>query len=134
MTIRKMSAFLSTATAAALTLSVACPGSAAVRDVTVRGQAPDQERLTELVSFADLDLASAAGEKQLSFRVGSAVKRVCAPHDQRHTFGEYGNCRSYAWSGAEPQIKLAVVRAQQLAATGVSAIAPVAIVIAAPLN
>jgi hypothetical protein len=41
-------------------------------------------------------------------------------------------CRGYAWRGAKPQIASAIERAQQIAATGSSTIAAVAITIALP--
>lgn len=130
MTNRKMCASYSLATGAALALFVAS-APADAKEVTVLGQIP-ADQLTERVSYADLDLATSYGVEKLTFRVRGAVNRVCAPLDQRATFSEHGECRSYAWSGARPQMQQAVARAQQIASTGTSAIAPVAILIAVP--
>jgi UrcA family protein len=125
---------IKTATAMALGLLVAFSSPAAAKDVTVRGQLPDQDQLTEIVNYSDLYLASDAGVNRLNLRVRNAVNRVCAPLDQRHTFYAFNDCREVARSGAQPQVDLAIARARQLASTGVSAIAPVAIVISAPAN
>jgi UrcA family protein len=132
MTIRKMSASCSIATAAALALSAAPSSPASAKEVTVLRQLPDEDQLTQRVSYADLDLASASDVQRLTFRVRGAVSRVCAPLDQRGTFAKHSDCTTYAWHGARPQMDRAIARAQQIASTGTSAIAPVAILIAAP--
>ena len=108
-------------------LFAAAPSAAAQRDVTVRAHVPD-DVLSEHVSYADLNLASAGDVKTLNSRVGNAVGRVCAP--QYEVFANM-SCTSFAWKGARPQIDLAVQRAQDIAANGTSAIAPVAISISA---
>jgi UrcA family protein len=131
MTSRRISAALSIASAIGLALAGGAAEAGTQKEVTVVAPAPP-DVLSERVSYADLDLASQAGVASLNFRVSGAVKRVCAPHDERHSFGDYGACRSFASDGAEPQVALAIARARQLAATGTTAIAPVAIVIAAP--
>jgi len=115
----------------ALVLTASSAGSAAARDVTVVAQ-PPADVLSERVSYADLDLATRTGVQVFNARVGGAVYRVCAPLDQRSTFSEHANCRSFAWNGAKPQMDRAVARAEQIAAVGTSSIAPVAILIAAP--
>lgn len=130
MTTRKMCASYSLATGAALALFVAS-APAPAKEVTVLGQLP-VDQLTERVSYADLDLATSYGIETLTFRVRGAVGRVCAPFDQRATFAEHGECRSFAMNGARPQMQQAVERARQIASTGVSAIAPVAILISVP--
>ena len=122
------------ATAASLASVVLVSAPVAAKEVTVRHRVLAQDRLTEIVSYADLDLASADGVKRLTTRVGSAVRNVCAPHLERPAINGYGECKSYAWNGARPQMDLAVARAQQIAQTGVSAIAPVAIMISVPQN
>ncbi|WP_084607693.1 UrcA family protein [Sphingomonas jaspsi] len=96
--------------------------------VIVRAQ-PDEFLPTRRVSYADLNLASKAGEKTLFYRVSGAVRYVCTGHDSASI--EMQRCRSFAWSGARPQMKLAIQRAQELAANGTTNIAPVAIMIAA---
>jgi UrcA family protein len=85
---------------------------------------------SERVHYADLDLATANGLKRLNVRVGAAVSRVCQTSSYRDAMA--AKCSSYAWDGAKPQIERAALRAQQIASTGFSAIAPVAIVIALP--
>jgi UrcA family protein len=131
MTAPKKCASSSLAAGMVLALSVATSGVAAAKDVTVVA-APQEGSLSERVQYADLDLASPAGVELLGTRVGSAVTRVCSPLDQRSTFSEHGACKSFAWNGARPQMDRAVVRARELASTGMTAIAPVAILIAVP--
>lgn len=118
--------------AAIIGMSVATSAAAAQREVSVVAEVERSDVLSERVSYADLDLASADGVRRLNFRVSGAVRRVCDPLDERRTFSEYGSCRSFARDGAEPQIAQAVARAREIAHFGTSAIAPVAIVIAAP--
>jgi len=113
----------------ALTLGLNTPASA--RDVTVIA-GPPEGALSEHVRYADLDLASPVGVELLGMRVGGAVSRVCSPLDQRSTFSEHGACKSFARNGARPQMERAIARARELASTGTTAIAPVAILIAAP--
>jgi UrcA family protein len=119
-------------TAAVLALTVVSSVPVAAKEVTVRRHILGEDQLTEVVSYADLDLASADGVKRLNSRVGGAVRHVCSPLDGRDTIGSYGACKSYAWNGARPQMDLAIQRAQQVAQNGVSAIAPVAILITVP--
>lgn len=97
--------------------------------VVVTGQ-PEEAVPTRRVSFADLNLASTAGQKTLDRRVGGAVRSVCleATGPNPLDWAEYA-CRADAWRGAKPQMARAIERAQQLAANGSSSIAPVAITI-----
>jgi UrcA family protein len=113
------------ASAGALT-AAASPAHA--KDVTVYAD-EEGESLSRAVSFADLNLASATGQKSLDGRVGRAVRYVCEPHRDRSARTRYGECVDFAWDGARPQMAQAVERAQQLAATGTTSIAPVAIAI-----
>ena len=131
MTTTKKCASASISASIALVLTASSGGAAAARDVTVVAQ-PPADVLSERVSYADLDLATRTGVQVFNARVGGAVHRVCAPLDQRSTFSEHANCRSFAWNGAKPQMDRAVARAEQIAAVGTSSIAPVAILIAAP--
>lgn len=97
--------------------------------------APDPERVTKRVSYADLDLASEAGAKSLNRRVRSAVSNVCLRTVGNDTGPErftFHSCRSFALSGAKPQIASAVQRSREMAATGRSSIAAAAIVITLP--
>lgn len=132
MTVSKKIGSHAVATAAAMAVAVALSGPVAAKEVTVRHQILSEDQLVERVSYADLNLASANDVKRLTYRVRGAVNHVCSPHYDRATFAEYGECKTYAWSGARPQMDLAIQRAQQIALTGVSAIAPVAILISVP--
>lgn len=110
--------------------TVAQAGSQSDKPVIVRAQ-PDEFLPTRRVSYADLNLASLAGEKTLHRRVNIAVGQVCADATSSSSMQIAGQqCRSFAWSGARPQMKRAIERAHELAANGTSSIAPVAIVIA----
>ena len=83
------------------------------------------------VRFADLNLASASGERRLQDRVAKAVSSLC---DQvtGHIEGTYlvnspdGKCRMAAWKQADPQIARATQRARDMASTGVSPVAAAA--------
>lgn len=131
MTAPKMCASGSLTAGMVLALTLGLSGNASAKDVTVFA-GPPEEALSEHVRYADLDLASPAGVERLGMRVAGAVTRVCSPLDQRSTFSEHGVCKSFAWNGATPQMEQAIARARDLASTGTTAIAPVAILIAAP--
>ena len=103
---------------------------ASARDVKIVAQRQSDIQ-TERVSYADLDLTSARGVRKLNARVGGAVSRVCFAFDYVDASIQ-GHCRDHAWSGAKPQIELATRRAHELATTGFSSIAPVAIRIVLP--
>jgi UrcA family protein len=121
---------VSLASGMALALIVGMGAAAMAKEVTVIKDRPDDaEVLTERVPYADLNLASAAGERTLIMRVRGAARRICAPQMDSHP---YINCRGFAWRGAKPQIDRAVARARELASSGTSSIPPVAIVIAIP--
>jgi UrcA family protein len=100
--------------------------------VEVVGQRVTDDQLTQRVSHRDLNLAAAAGQKALTFRVRSAVGKVCSPLDGTNLRTQHQQCRSYAWQGAKPQMARAIERAQQLAATGTTSLPEVAIAIRAP--
>lgn len=131
MTALKKCASISLAAGMALALTFGAADAATVKDVTVVAT-PPEDALSERVSYADLNLASDMDVRRLNFRVGAAVNRVCLPLDQRSTYAQHNSCRSFARNGAKPQVERAIARARQLAATGTTAIAPVAILIAAP--
>jgi UrcA family protein len=95
------------------------------------------DMVTRHVSFADLNLASAPGERALNRRVESAVADLC----NEATGGNDGGtqykysmirCSGEAWNSAQPQIDRAVQRAHEIAATGSSSIAAAALVISLP--
>ena len=81
----------------------------------------------ERVSYRDLNLAMARDQQRLIRRVDFAVSQLCPDI----AYVGDPRCRSYAWEGAKPQIARAVDRAKQIARSGFSTIAPVAIVISA---
>lgn len=132
---------LSLCAAAALTgLSVIAvtPAQAKSDPVVITGQRIG-DLPTRRVGFADLNLASAAGQRTLERRVGFAVKQVCfaGGHAIDQTVESYANfrgCSDFAWDGARPQIAAAVDRARALALNGNGAVAvgSVAITISAP--
>ena len=116
----------------ALTAVTIIPGTAALaRDetVVVRGIAP-KDQIRRTVSYRDLNLATSIGERTLNRRVDSAVASLCV-----EAVGAVANetlemkCQRDSWYGARPQIARAVERAKELAATGKSSIAAVAIAI-----
>lgn len=95
------------------------------------------EIVSRHITYADLNLASAAGERTLNRRVGSAVSELCS----EATGGFNGSltvkiaairCNKSAWGQARPQIDRAVGRARDMAATGTSTIPAAAITIVIP--
>lgn len=109
---------------------LATAGPAHAKDVTVIAASPDElPRAT--VNIADLNLASASGQKTMTRRVGSAVRVVCAHEDTGALASNYRHCQDVAWDSARPQMARAIQRAEQLAATGSSSIAAAAISISA---
>ena len=118
------------AASTALVLIVGAAGAAVAQPpssrVTIIGERPEESARSVRVSYRDLNLASAQGEKILNRRVGGAARYVCEPHFS--TMDRVG-CESFAWRGARPQIALAVQRAREMAMTGNSSIPLVAIAI-----
>ena len=114
--------------AVALLAGSASPASA--RDVKVVAPRHGEIQI-ERVGYSDLDLTTNRGFRKLNARVDGAVSRVCFGFDYIDSDTK-ANCRGYAWNGAKPQIERARQRANELASTGFSSIAPVAIVIALP--
>jgi UrcA family protein len=130
MALRENLVKLSLASGIAIALIVGMGAAATAKEVTVIKEVPPEEQVAaERVPYADLNLASAAGERTLVTRVRGAIRRVCGPHMDTHP---YINCRGYAWRDAKPQIERAVARAHELASSGTSSIPPVAIVIVTP--
>ena len=130
---RKTVAVLSGVTASLL---AAAPASAGQDKPVVVLAEPQENVRTERVSYADLDLATRAGEKRLNYRVANAVKRVCMFNDGRIGLQDlsYYDCAGTAWDGANPQIARAVNRAKEIALTGKSSIAAAAITIRVPAS
>ena len=88
------------------------------------------------VSYADLNLASAPGERSLHRRIAFAVNNLCdealgEPSSSSNTFA-YQECTGSAWNGAGPQITAAVNRAREISTAGTSLVAASAITIYLP--
>jgi len=129
---RVSAAVLSGATASLLISSAAF---AAVQEKPVVVYAgPQENTLTEHVSYADLDLSQHKDAKKLNLRVAGAVKRVCLFENSRMGLQDNGyySCADDAFDQARPQVAQAVERARQLAMTGKSSIAAAAISISVP--
>ena len=85
-----------------------CPASAQEPQFTVYGEALNAK--TELVAFADIDLASARGQASLHRRVDAAIERVCELDLGRDGLQDRGYyvCADNARGGAAPQIAEAI--------------------------
>ena len=74
------------------------------------------------ITYADLNLASAAGEATLHRRVGTAVHSLCEETTgglPRFAWDREGrDCRLSTWAQARPQIDRAVQRAKYIASAG----------------
>lgn len=130
MTLNDRLARISLASGLTLALLIGMSAAATAQEVTVvTDRADEPEYLTERVTYDDLKLETRDGQHVLNRRVRRASVNVCKP-----VLGTQANgiCRNYAWRGAKPQIDLAVTRAKEIALTGTSSIAPVAIAITAP--
>ena len=121
------------ASAMSLALFAGTAGAALAqnRPVTVYGPAADT--FSEVVSFADLNLADRGGRQLLDRRIDAAVSRVCSfsRYAPMLSSDETVNCARAAWLNAQPQVALAVKRAEQLAINGYSTLPQVAIAISA---
>jgi UrcA family protein len=92
----------------------------------------DPDRIVRYVSYADLNLAAAPGERSLHRRVTTEISSLCteATGGLDRTISSKLNmnkCGRAAWTEARPQIAQAVQRARDIAENGSSNIAPVAI-------
>ena len=98
--------------------------------VVVYGE-PNEDIRTVHVSYADLDLATVRGERQLNSRVSGAVKEVClfGVDGPRLQGSGYHECAGEAWTSATPQMAQAITRARELALNGKTSIAAAAITI-----
>ena len=117
-------------------LVLLAPPASGKSPILVVGPNPE-DVVSRHISYADLNLASAAGERALDGRVGTAVSSLCS----EATGGDNGSltgkllthrCSNFAWDQARPQISLAVQRAHEFASTGTSSIAAVAITVSLP--
>lgn len=93
-------------------------GPAMARDVTVVAQA-DEAPIAH-VSYADLNLAVAAGQRTLERRVSGAITQVCQDTADGTDRFANGACVNAAWNEAIPQMKAATARARALAEGGAS--------------
>jgi UrcA family protein len=110
-------------------LSTGTPAFARDETVVVRG-VPAEDQIRRTVSYRDLDLATSDGAHILYSRVGIAVQDLCSEAVGFDATARVEmKCQHDSWKGARPQITQAVERAKQLAATGKSSIAAVAITI-----
>lgn len=117
-------------------LIIMAPPAFGKAPIVVTAPAPN-DIVTRHIGYADLNLASAAGERALNRRVGSAVNDLCLEatggRDNRTGFRfDMINCTGSAWNQARPQIGRAVGRARDIASTGYSTLSAVAITIAIP--
>ena len=84
----------------------------------------DEDQVTRVVRFNDLNLATADGEKRLARRVSGAVSYVCAG---AANFTVAASCHSYAWNGARPQMQLALAQARTDPALAVATLTSITI-------
>ncbi|MFC7537388.1 UrcA family protein [Sphingomonas sp. GCM10030256] len=71
--------------------------------------APSPNLITRTVSFADLDLGSAAGRSMLNRRVDRAVRTVCAEAlGPSPIFYAQTACHKASWGDSRPQIDRAL--------------------------
>lgn len=85
---------------ASLTVSSACFGQPIVR-------------ATRLVSYSDLDLSTARGQKTLHRRLEQALNQLCLDPSGPAPGGTVDpSCKSDGWLAVRPQMATAVARAQ----------------------
>jgi UrcA family protein len=67
-----------------------------------------------VVSYADLNLASDAGRRQLDRRIGAAVRDACGAASDADLHGKnaVARCRSEAWGQAQAQRAVALASAR----------------------
>jgi UrcA family protein len=101
--------------------------------------APPDDVISRHISYADLNLVSAAGEQKLQGRVRHAVNGLCfeaaGGFDEPLMFSTAeARCTQASWEAAQPQIRSAVMRAREIAATGKSSIVAAALTITASVH
>ena len=117
-------------------LVLMAPPASARAPIVVSAPVP-ADIVTRHIGYADLNLASSAGEMALKGRVRGAIASLCGEaiggNDGRLTTRLNDRyCRSAAWTQATPQIDRAVERAHEIASTGTSTIAAAGIAIVLP--
>ena len=112
-------------------LSAAGPAFAGQSQPVVVYAEPVEGVRTLHVSYADLDLATLKGERQLNARVSGALEDVClfGVDGPRLQSSGYYQCAGDAWMKAKPQMDRAIARAKDIALNGKSSIAATAITI-----
>jgi len=121
-----------------LVSSLSTPAVAGNQPIVVPAPSRD-EIVVRHVSYADLNLAAAAGERTLVGRVRYAVNDLCSevvggsPRSFMLRPAE-ARCSGASWDQARPQIDLAVRRAREIALTGKSSIVAAALIIAVPAD
>ena len=115
--------------AANLGAAVALAGPAQRPVVVV---AEPEPAATRQVSYADLDLATPDGERQLMRRVRVAVNNVCAEEmgPSALFYAEY-SCRKLTWRDTRPLVGRAIGNARQMGDAGTSSVAAAVIVVRA---
>lgn len=112
------------------------PAQAGHRTLTVTAKKAVSDLPQKRVSYVDLNLTSASGEKTLYRRVSSAVNFVCGVNQSERDLGQLADaahCTNIAWDGAKPQILTAIGRARNEAANPTHSSLPLAaIMIVAP--
>ncbi|WP_324826658.1 UrcA family protein [Qipengyuania zhejiangensis] len=96
---------------------IAMPASAQGQEIVVTGKmnVPEgYDPVTSVVSIADLDLSSSAGEAEMEERVAAAVKKLCWSHPKpaRWQVKDSEFCSEFAWESARPQMEAALERAR----------------------
>jgi UrcA family protein len=98
-----------------------------LKNVTVVARPGDY--VLRRVSYADLNLAARPDVRILNHRVDYAVNDVCTEVMANSYSFTMQECSNDSWGRARPQIDRAVRRAREIAATGSSTIAAVAITV-----
>ena len=101
-----MKSLINIAGLAFLTVAAAAP---AAPPIVVEGEAQP----TATVSYADLDLGTAAGRSRLDSRIRRAAKHLCLDEGVRDLADrlDQKSCLNFAVASARPQIEQAVVMA-----------------------
>lgn len=118
-------------TAGGLTLTTT---SAFGQEARVLVTAPG-ELVIRHISYADLNLASNAGEQTLNRRVEGEVARLCVEVTGGYAASSahaMAICRRAAWGQAGPQISRAVQGAREIASVDTSTFRPVALAVPLP--
>ena len=104
--------------AAAGLLALTMPATAQEPEIVVKGKVnvPEgTEPVSQVVSFADLDLATREGQEELEKRVEAAIKKICWSHPKpaRWQVKDSEECDAFAWDGARPQMQQAIDEAME---------------------